>query len=235
MKKEIQPLFKAMTRPAMIFGVPITALILVLGVILFIALWTSPLYFLFSIPVVLIMRFIASYDDFMYAILAQGLKCITPGANKKYYQAKTYTPLKLKQMSNKVDIPTLSILGLNHNPTFEKFIPFSSFKGNNEDGIVITKEFEFISTWEIKGIAFEVENDERQDYINRSLANIFTSFCNDNVAFYFHASRHDVTTKLKAKYNNKYLQDINDLYFKSFTSGSSKQTNLYQIGKKMLV
>jgi len=227
MEKEIQPLFKGMTRPAMLFGVPLSALILVLGIFLFVALWSNPLYFLFAIPVVLIMRFIASYDDFMYAILGQGLKCITPGANKKYYGAKTYTALPLKNISNKVDIPTLSILGLNSNPSFTKFIPFSSFKGNSDDGIILTKEFEFISTWEIKGIAFEVENNQRQDYINRSLANVFTSFCNDNVAFYFHASRHDVDTKLKAKYNNKYLQDINDLYYKSFTSGSSKQTNLY--------
>jgi len=227
MEKEIQPLFKGMTRPAMLFGVPITALIVVLGVILLVALWSNPLYFLLAIPVVLIMRFVASYDDFMYSILAHGLKCITPSANKKYYGAKTYTALPLRRISNKVDIPTLSVLALNSNPSFTKFIPFSSFKGAYDDGIILTKEFEFISTWEIKGIAFEVENNERQDYINRSLSNIFTSFCNDNIAFYFHQSRYDVDTKLKANYDNKYLQEINDLYYKSFTSGSSKQTSLY--------
>ena len=33
MAKETQPLFKGMTRPAMIFGVPMTPLIIVLGVI----------------------------------------------------------------------------------------------------------------------------------------------------------------------------------------------------------
>ena len=44
MAKETQPLFKGMTRPAMIFGVPMTPLIIVLGVIASISVWTSPIY-----------------------------------------------------------------------------------------------------------------------------------------------------------------------------------------------
>ena len=227
MAKIIQPLFKGMTRPAMIFGVPITPLIIVLGVIASISVWTSPIYMILALPVVLIMKFIASYDDFMYSIIFQSLRCITPKKNKEYYGVKTYSSLTNNSISNKIDFPTLSILNLGSNPSFQKFIPFMSLQGKNEDGIVITKEYEFISTWEIQGIAFEVENDEKQDFINRLLGNIFTSFSNENVSFYFHSARYDVDTHLQANYNNKYLKEINDLYYKSFTSGSSKATNLY--------
>ncbi|WP_266095997.1 VirB3 family type IV secretion system protein [Aliarcobacter cryaerophilus] len=46
-----------------------TPLIIVLGVIASISVWTSPIYMLVAIPVVLIIKFIASYDDFMYSIL----------------------------------------------------------------------------------------------------------------------------------------------------------------------
>ena len=74
MAKQVEILFKGMTRPAMIFGVPMTPLIIVLGVIASISVWTSPIYMLVAIPVVLIMKFIASYDDFMYSILFHGLK-----------------------------------------------------------------------------------------------------------------------------------------------------------------
>ena len=227
MAKETQPLFKGMTRPAMIFGVPMTPLIIVLGVIASISVWTSPIYMLVAIPVVLIMKFIASYDDFMYSILFHGLKCKTPALNKKYYGVKTYTSLPLRKLGEKVQFPVLSIFGLDKNPSFEKFIPFSSLKGNDDDGIVLTKESEFISTWEIKGLAFEVENEERQDSINKLLGNVFIAFSNEPVAFYFNSVRHDVDTHLKANYKNKYLKEINDLYYKSFTEGSSKSTNLY--------
>src|SRR5574344_3080902 len=150
MAKEIQPLFKGMTRPAMLFGVPMLPLIIVIGTVASISVWTHPLYMLLSFPIVLIMRFIASYDDFMYSILFHGLRCRTPVLNKKYYGVKTYTSLRFRKMSIKVKLPNLSILGLDKNPSFEEHIPFSSFKGKDEDGIVLTKEFELISTWQIK-------------------------------------------------------------------------------------
>ncbi len=224
MAKEQQILFKGMTRPAMIFGVPIAPLMLVIGIVALISVWTNPLYIISAIPIILIMKFVANYDDFMYAILFQSLKAITPSLNKKYYGVKTYTSLEFKKMSNKIEYPNLSILSLDRNPSFQKFIPYSSLQKNN---IVLTNEFELISTWEIQGIAFEVENDEKQDFINKLLGNIFTSFSNDKVAFYFHSARHDVNTHLQAKYDSKYLQEINDLYYKSFIKGSSKATNLY--------
>lgn len=227
MQQDTQPLFKGMTRPAMLFGVPMFPLIIVLGTIASIAVWTHPLYMLVAFPIVLIMRFVASYDDFMYSILFHGLKCKTPILNKKYYGVKTYTSLRFRRMSIKVKLPNLSILGLDRNPSFEDHIPFSSFKGKDEDGIVFTKENEFISTWKIKGISFEVEDDDKLNRLNSLLGNIFTAFSNESVVFYFHNARHNVDTKLESKFNNSYLQEINDLYYKSFTKGNSKATSLY--------
>lgn len=221
---ETQPLFKGMTRPAMIFGVPMLPLIIVLGIVASVSVWIHPLYMLVSIPLVLIMRFIAKYDDFMYHILFLGFKSKTPTKNKEYYGAKTYSSLKFREQSNKISYPALSVLGLNKNPSMEEFIPFSSLYN---DDIVITDDFEFLSTWEITGIAFEVESSEKQDFLNRNLASIFMSFSNENVAFYFHSARHDVDTHLKANYKNSYLQELNELYFKSFTSGNSKATRLF--------
>lgn len=224
MTKEIQPLFKGMTRPAMIFGVPMLPLIIVLGIVASVSVWIHPIYMLVAIPLVLVMRFIASYDDFMYHILFQGLKSKTSSRNKKYFGAKTYSNVEFRKSNIEINFPELNILGLNNNPTFEKYIPYSSII--NED-IVLTKDFELISTWEIDGIAFEVESNQKQNTLNRLLGNIFISFSNDNVAFYFHSARCDVDTHLKANYKSKYLQELNDLYFKGFSSGNSKATKLY--------
>ena len=126
MSREVQILFKGMTRPAMVFGVPILPLMLVLSIIALISVWTNIMYMLVAIPIVLIMKFVASFDDFMYSILFQGLRAKTPALNKKYYGVKTYTSTGYRKMSNKIEFPILSILGLNSNPTFEKIIPFSS-------------------------------------------------------------------------------------------------------------
>ena len=224
MAKQVEILFKGMTRPAMLFGVPILPLISVLALISLVSVWTNIMYILVAIPIVLIMRFIVTFDDFMYSILFQSFKLKTPSLNKKYYGVKTFSSMEYRKMSNRIDYPILSILGLSSNPSFEKYIPYSSLL---DDSLVITKEYQLMSSWEIKGIAFEVESEENQDSINKMLANIFSAFSSEPVSFYFHSARHDVDTHLKANYENKYLQEINDLYFKSFTAGSSKATNLY--------
>lgn len=224
MKKEVRILFKGMTRPAMIFGVPILPFLVVVSIITLISVWTNIYYVLVAIPVVLIMKFIVSFDDFMYSIIFQAIRAKTSPLNKKYYGVKTYTSLEFRKMSIKFEYPILSILGLNKNPSFGKYIPYSSLI---KDGIVISKEFELISTWEIQGIPFEVESDDKQSFINKQLESVFLSFSNEQVAFYFHSARHDVDTHLKANYKSKYLQEINDLYYDSFSAGSSKATNLY--------
>ena len=211
MAKQVEILFKGMTRPAMLFGVPILPLISVLALISLVSVWTNIMYILVAIPIVLIMRFIVTFDDFMYSILFQSFKLKTPSLNKKYYGVKTFSSMEYRKMSNRIDYPILSILGLSSNPSFEKYIPYSSLL---DDSLVLTKEYQLMSSWEIKGIAFEVESEENQDSINKMLANIFSAFSSEPVSFYFHSARHDVDTHLKANYENKYLQEINDLYFK---------------------
>ena len=222
--KNLEILFKGMTRPAMLWGVPIYPLIIMLCLFSLISVWINLSIMLFSIPVFFIMKFIASQDDFMFSLLFQRMKMFTSKLNKKYYGVKTYSSMEYRKMSNLVDFPPISILGLNSNPSFEKFIPFSSLIN---DDVVLTKDFNFITSWEIKGIDFEVESNSNQDYYKNILANVFQAFASEPVSFYFHSSRHDTNINLDVEYGNSYLQDVNELYFKSFTKGSSKATNLY--------
>ena len=78
MAKQVEILFKGMTRPAMLFGVPILPLISVLALISLVSVWTNIMYILVAIPIVLIMRFIVTFDDCMYSILFQNFKLKTP-------------------------------------------------------------------------------------------------------------------------------------------------------------
>ena len=62
-KKEI--LFKGMTRPAMLWGVPIYPLIIMLSLFSLFAVWINLAIMLVAIPVFFIMKFIVSQDDFI--------------------------------------------------------------------------------------------------------------------------------------------------------------------------
>ena len=53
MAKQVEILFKGMTRPAMLFGVPILPLISVLALISLVSVWTNIMYILVAIPIVL--------------------------------------------------------------------------------------------------------------------------------------------------------------------------------------
>ncbi len=99
MAKQVEILFKGMTRPAMFFGVPILPLISVLALISLVSVWTNIMYILVAIPIVLIMRFIVTFDDFMYSILFQNFKLKTPSLNKKYYGVKTFSSMEYRKMS----------------------------------------------------------------------------------------------------------------------------------------
>jgi type IV secretory pathway VirB3-like protein len=54
------------------------------------------MYILVAIPIVLIMRFIVTFDDFMYSILFQSFKLKTPSLNKKYYGVKTFSSMEYR-------------------------------------------------------------------------------------------------------------------------------------------
>lgn len=222
MKAEI--LFKGMTRPAMLFGVPLVPLVAVCSVVILIAVWTNLLLSFLVIPIYFIMKFLTTIDDFIFRLYFLKFKTFTPLHNKKYYGAKTYTSLEYRPMTKRVSFPDLSILGLDKNPSFEKYLPYSSLIKND---VVISKDYALLSTWKIEGVPFEVENEDEKNFNRNVLNMLFKAFASESVSFYFHSARHDIDTKLNARYKNKYLQTINDLYFKSFTKGSSKATSLY--------
>ncbi len=199
-------------------------LISIIGIISLISVWINLIFLLSLPPIYLIMKLLTKQDDFIFKLYFLKFKTFTPNLNKKYYGVKTYTSKDYRKMSDKVIFPELSILGLNQNPSFEKYIPYSSLV---DDDVVISKNYELLSTWKIDGLLFEVADDENIDFHKNLLNMLFKSFASEPISFYFHSIREDTQTILKSKYKNKYLQTINDLYFKSFTSNSSKKVSLY--------
>lgn len=220
------PLFKGLTRPAMMFGVPITPLFATMGAIGLLSFYTQNLFMaVFCIPTYIVMKQMTKQDDFIFRLYFLKLRFFTNPLSKKFhgiktFQAMTYSKPNLK----KVERPKLSVLALNTEANFEKFVPFSSVL---DDGIVITKDYLFCCTYEISGISFECESDENLEIKNQALNMAFKAFANEPISFYFHNARHSINDKFISTFNNPYLKDIDEAYYKGFKEGSLFKNSMF--------
>ena len=96
------PIFKACTRPAMLFSVPMVPLLVVAGVIFLVGMWAN--YFglglwllLLEIPAYLAMRLTVKFDDAMFTLLWLKAKCRFNNRNIHFYQGAVYSPLPFKK------------------------------------------------------------------------------------------------------------------------------------------
>lgn len=97
-----EPIFKACTRPAMLFSVPMTPLLTASMIIVMVGMWAN--YFgagmwllLLLIPNYLIMRAITKYDDGMFTLLWLKLLCRRSNANQSFYGKAVYSPITFKK------------------------------------------------------------------------------------------------------------------------------------------
>ncbi|EPF8463804.1 VirB3 family type IV secretion system protein [Campylobacter coli] len=222
---EKNPLFKGLTRPPMIFGVPMTPFVIAMGSIILVAFYSQNIFLVgFSIPVFFIMKAMTKRDDFIFRLMFLKMRFFSNPASKNYYKAKTYSTNSYRQMPPNSNFPKISVFGLNAEPNFEKLIPFSSLIN---DSVVITKDYLLMTTWEIGGISFEAEDDDELDIKNDLLNMLFKSFANEPVSFYFHNCRYSIEDKLTSKFNNAFLEEIDRKYYESFKQGTLRKNSLY--------
>ncbi|MDE1007408.1 MAG: VirB3 family type IV secretion system protein [Paraburkholderia fungorum] len=96
--------FKGCTRPAMIWGVPLVAFLMVGGGMLIPAIWTllaSPplgvaILFL-MIPVFVVMRVITRHDDQRLAQYLLRLRMVLRQGNRRFWGGHAYVPVRLKR------------------------------------------------------------------------------------------------------------------------------------------
>ena len=140
------PLFKGLTRPPMIFGVPIVPLFTAMGAIFLLSFYTQNIFMvILSVPVYLVMKQMAKKDDFIFRLLFLKMKFFTNPLSKKFHNVKAYSANNYNHKPSKKNfIPKLSLFHLNAEPNFEKLIPFSSII---DRGVIITKDYLLIATY----------------------------------------------------------------------------------------
>ncbi|WP_343666731.1 VirB3 family type IV secretion system protein [Paraburkholderia tropica] len=98
------PVFKGATRPAMIWGVPLVAFLMIGGSMLIPAIWAllaSPplgvaILFL-MIPVFVVMRVITRHDDQRLAQYLLRVRMVLRQGNRRFWGGHAYVPVRLKR------------------------------------------------------------------------------------------------------------------------------------------
>jgi type IV secretion system protein VirB3 len=98
------PVFKGATRPAMIWGVPLVAFLMVGGGMLIPAIWAllaSPLLgvaiLFLMIPVFVVMRAITRHDDQRLAQYLLRVRMVLRQGNRRFWGGHAYVPVRLKR------------------------------------------------------------------------------------------------------------------------------------------
>ena len=221
----MEVVYKALTRPAMIFGVPITPFFLACATIALLGLYINLLILSLIVPVVFIMKEISKKDDFIFRLIFLKMSFLTNPLSKKFFSnQKTYiTASKYSHQNLKFDIPKLSIISLDKVPNIDKYLPYQTLIND----IVITKNYDLIGTWRIDGITFEVENDDFIEFNKQKINMLLRQFDNKLVSFYIHSVRVSIEDKLNSKFNNEFLSEIDKKYYDGFGKNDLKENRFY--------
>ena len=218
--------YKALSRPPTLFGCPMFPLMIVVGLTILLSLYVSLAFFPIGIAAIMVMKAIVKHDDFAFTILSFKFKFLQSPIVKSFYGTNGYNTQGFEcDKLQKFGYPKLTPLnGLHQIPSIDKYIPYQTLLNEN---IVITKNFEFLATWQIGGVPFEVENENFISMNKNRLNTFLKQFADQSVSFYFHNARVGISDGFKAKFPNEFLQNINDEYYKNFDKDNLKENKMF--------
>lgn len=220
------PLFKGLIRPPMFLGVPMTMLVPVsLSIIIIFIIFGNMLILFSLIPMWAVLKAFTMKDDYIFDLLLLKLNFLTKRKSDKYHGTKTFSSISYDKSKKYEDLPSLSVLDLSEEKSFESFIPYSSLI---DDAVVFTKDYRFVSTYKINGVGWETKSDITLKSNQRKIEGVLKALNNKHISFYVHSIRRKTSQNFVYKYDSNYLTKFADAYYKTFTNGSLYE-NVYYI------
>lgn len=217
--------YKALTRPAMVFGVPIIPFFLACAFIALLGLYVNLALLILIVPTIFVMKEISKRDDFIFRLLFLKMSFLSNFGSKKFFgNQKTYSATsQYSKINSNFDIPKLSVVGLDKVPNIDKYLPYQTLV----DNIVITKNYDIMATWQVDGISFEVENDDFIEFNKQKINMFLRQFDNKFISFYVHSVRLGIEDKFSSNFNNEFLKEINQKYYDGFGKNDLKENRFY--------
>ncbi|AJJ53072.1 cagE, TrbE, VirB, component of type IV transporter system family protein (plasmid) [Yersinia pseudotuberculosis IP 32953] len=214
-------IFKALTRPAMILGVPIIPLIIAMSGISLAAVYTTTKFF-FLIPVAWwYMRHLARKDAHIFSLM--GLKIRTKGNGKtnQHFDSTAW----LANDYGDVDITEfLNAMRLNERVTLTDKIPYSS---HVHEYIIKGKNSDLMASWEVGGSVFEFETDEQKNMKSAQLNTLIKSFEGEPVTFYIHNSRENYHDSFQQNSGNAFADEVAKRYYEGMEGDAFYRNRLF--------
>ncbi|WP_392561092.1 VirB4 family type IV secretion/conjugal transfer ATPase [Orbus sturtevantii] len=210
--------YKALTRPPLVFGVPISPLVIVFSFCALLAIYTNLLYFIFFVPIFFILKLLTKMDEKIFQIigtkihlLPQKIKSlpIKSKINAFYYSSINYSARSKSKLNL---ISELKMIDIEKAISLNQIIPYSTQIDNDK---IMDRNGFLLSTWEIEGISYALRDDHSLDAYKNKLNSLFITLAIDNISFYFHTIKDNSEDRLEGKFENAFAREINDKYFRS--------------------
>lgn len=113
---------------------------------------------------------------------------------------------------------------LSHFDTFNDLVPYSSCVSSD---VVMTKNQDFVLTWELDGFPIECESIQNLDINNMLTHNFLRSFASENITFYVHIVRSKHHDHFEVKTKNYFADRISDLYYDALKSEAFRKNSIF--------
>lgn len=222
MEKDI--LYKALTRPALIAGLPLQLLIFIIWITVILSMFLTYYFIGFGVFLFTICVILNKQDEMFFSILFKKFLTFS-GSASLAKSRKTY--------GKKIDYMDLSSyrnlfmddIRLTNFAHIERHIPFSSHIDPN---IIINKNGDLVSTWEVRGISFETRSDDELDVKKNELDNFIRSFSNENVAVYVNVLKRGTKIDIEGDFDNFWFaEENNNRYLSYLEQQRNKATFIY--------
>lgn len=113
---------------------------------------------------------------------------------------------------------------LSNRETFHSIVPYSSHVA---EGVVSTICNDFVASWQLEGIAAEVESSLNLDITNYQTHNFLKSFSGENVSIYVHVIRQKVKDSFQGSCGNYFADTVNHLYYSGLEAATFRKNTIY--------
>lgn len=212
---------KALTRPAMLWGMPMVPLVVVSGGIVLLAIYLSLLLLLFLPVSWIVMKRLARRDAQIFSLAFLRLKTRGNKSCNTHYGATAF----LANDYHAVDISEfINTMRLNERVTLTKHIPYSSHIHEN---VIKTRGSDLLATWEIGGTAFECDTEENLDILTGQFNNLVKSFEGRPITFYVHNIRETYHDRFDGHSGNAFADTISERYYSTIENHPFRHNRLF--------
>lgn len=214
-------LYKALCRPAMLFGAPVTLVVVVAFFLFLLGVYLDKGVWLLIPLVVYGLGVPTRKDEHYYSLLYIKLRTALNIRSSRYFkspsiQACHYDPVDVQEFVNQMK--------LNDRTPFEKIIPYSTIL---TDDIVKTRDGDLISTWQLLGDTFEFDSVESLANSANSINTLLKGFSGYPLTFYVHSVRENFYDCFDSASGNAFADRVSELYYQGIKDHTFKSNILY--------